>query len=92
MHFASKFSRGLPCTLDISPPRRLPTNVDELKHMEAAHQVPRGEGLRGWVPGGVGGRAADGRVGGETWHDGYVSQKWRGRGAGGDTAGAVSSR
>jgi hypothetical protein len=32
-------SKGLPVTLDIALPRRVPTSTDELRHLEAAHQV-----------------------------------------------------
>lgn len=39
LHFATKYSKGLPVTLDISIPNRVPASTDELRHMEAAHQV-----------------------------------------------------
>ena len=39
LHFAEKYGRGAPCALPISVPRRVPSCVDELKHLEAAHQV-----------------------------------------------------
>ena len=32
-------SKGLPVTLDIAVPDRVPANTEELRHMEAAHQV-----------------------------------------------------
>ncbi|KAL4858025.1 DExH-box ATP-dependent RNA helicase DExH18 [Chlorella vulgaris] len=39
LNFATKYSKGLPVTLDISVPNRVPSSTDELRHMEAAHQV-----------------------------------------------------
>ncbi|KAL4443033.1 hypothetical protein ABPG77_008524 [Micractinium sp. CCAP 211/92] len=39
LHFATKYSKGLPVPLDISVPDRVPRSTDELRHMEAAHQV-----------------------------------------------------
>lgn len=32
-------SKGLPVALDISVPNRVPSSTEELRHMEAAHQV-----------------------------------------------------
>ncbi len=39
LHFAGKYARGAPVELAIDVPRRVPANVDELRHMELAHQV-----------------------------------------------------
>lgn len=39
LQFAARYSRGMPVTLGVAVPRRLPANVEELKHLEAAHQV-----------------------------------------------------
>eukprot|EP00887_Chlorella_sp_A99_P002877 scaffold6.g2877.t1 len=42
LQFAARYSRGMPVTLGVAVPRRLPANVEELKHLEAAHQVDGG--------------------------------------------------
>ncbi|KAL4457773.1 hypothetical protein ABPG75_012638 [Micractinium tetrahymenae] len=39
LHFATKYSKGLPVPLDMSVPDRVPCSTDELRHMESAHQV-----------------------------------------------------
>jgi hypothetical protein len=39
LHFASKYAGGTPCTLDIHIPNAVPANIDELRHLESAHQV-----------------------------------------------------
>ncbi|KAI7846490.1 hypothetical protein COHA_000025 [Chlorella ohadii] len=39
LQFATKYSKGQPVTLDISVPDRVPASTEELRHMEAAHQV-----------------------------------------------------
>lgn len=41
LHFAAKYAAGAPVALDIGLPDRVPCNVEELRHLESAHQVRR---------------------------------------------------
>ncbi|PSC71656.1 ATP-dependent RNA helicase mitochondrial [Micractinium conductrix] len=39
LHFATKYSKGLPVTFEMAVPNRVPRNTDELRQLESAHQV-----------------------------------------------------
>lgn len=39
LHFAARYASGLPVTLDINVPNVVPATAEELRHMEATHQV-----------------------------------------------------
>ena len=42
LHFAARYAHGLPATLDIALPHTPPTTAEELRHVEATHQVSLG--------------------------------------------------
>ncbi|KAL0019761.1 hypothetical protein WJX79_003104 [Trebouxia sp. C0005] len=39
LHFAARYSSGMPATLDIALPDQVPTTAEELRQIEATHQV-----------------------------------------------------
>lgn len=39
LHYAARYAHGLPATLDIALPQAPPTTTEELRHIEATHQV-----------------------------------------------------
>lgn len=39
LHFAARYAHGLPATLDIALPDTPPSTAEELRHVEATHQV-----------------------------------------------------
>ena len=39
LHFAARYAHGLPAKLDIALPDTPPTTAEELRHVEATHQV-----------------------------------------------------
>lgn len=39
LHFAARYANGMPVTLDINIPKVVPVTAEELRHMEATHQV-----------------------------------------------------
>ena len=39
LHFAARYSNGMPATLDIALPDQVPATAEELRHIEATHQV-----------------------------------------------------
>lgn len=39
LHFAARYANGMPVTLDINVPKVVPASAEELRHMEATHQV-----------------------------------------------------
>ncbi|KAK9817863.1 hypothetical protein WJX72_003314 [[Myrmecia] bisecta] len=39
LHFASQYALGVPVTLDIAEPKKAPASPEELRHMEAVHQI-----------------------------------------------------
>ena len=40
LHFAARYAHGMPATLDIALPDLVPITSEELRHIEATHQVP----------------------------------------------------
>lgn len=39
LHFAARYSNGMPATLDIALPSQVPVTAEELRQIEATHQV-----------------------------------------------------
>lgn len=39
LHFAARYAHGLPAGLDIALPNTPPSTAEELRHIEATHQV-----------------------------------------------------
>ena len=39
LHFAARYSNGMPATLDIALPDQVPATAEELRQIEATHQV-----------------------------------------------------
>ncbi len=39
LHFAARYSNGMPATLDIALPDQVPVTAEELRQIEATHQV-----------------------------------------------------
>ena len=39
LHFAARYANGMPVTLDINVPKVVPASAEELRYMEATHQV-----------------------------------------------------
>ena len=39
LHFAARYAHGLPATLDVALPQEPPKTAEELRHIEATHQV-----------------------------------------------------
>ncbi len=39
LHFASRYAHGMPAALELALPDQVPTTAEELRHIEATHQV-----------------------------------------------------
>lgn len=39
LHFAARYSQAIPATLDIALPDKVPVTAEELRNIEATHQV-----------------------------------------------------
>ena len=54
LHFAARYANGMPVTLDINIPRVMPITAEQLRHMEATHQVSLLRlplvSLQAWLP------------------------------------------